>query len=121
MLATTGCDGVMVGRGALGNPWIYSNIENAMNQRPLFQPDLEEIKKAALRHLELEELTEDPRSGLLKSRRIACWYFKNQPGVHRLRDKLHRSMSFAELREHIILFQSIPGETAPSVSENIAE
>lgn len=117
MLAITGCDGVMVGRGALGNPWIYQNIENAMNNRPLFQPGLSDLKKAVLRHLELEEQTEDPRSGLLKSRRIACWYFKNQPGVHRLRDKLHRSMSFAELKEHIVGFQPLPGEKAPAASE----
>jgi len=121
MLATTGCDGVMVGRGALGNPWLYKNIENAMNQLPLFQPCLDDLKKAALRHLELEEQTEDPRSGLMKSRRIACWYFKNQPGVHRLRDKLHRSMSFAELREHITSFHSLPGEAVPIITESAAE
>lgn len=113
MLETTGCDGVMVGRGALGNPWIYQNIEDAMNGREAYQPHLEDLKKAALRHLELEEAVEDPRSALLKSRRIACWYFKNQPGVHRLRDQLHRSMSFSELREHILGFQSLPGEAAP--------
>ncbi len=121
MLATTGCDGVMVGRGALGNPWLYTNIENAMNNRPLFKPELEDLKKAVLRHLELEEQTEDPRSGLMKSRRISCWYFKNQPGVHRLRDKLHRSMSFAELKEHIVAFQSLPGETAPITADDASE
>ncbi len=121
MLETTGCDGVMVGRGALGNPWIYQNIDAAMNGGKVFQPGLEDLKKAALRHLELEELVEDPRSALLKSRRIACWYFKNQPGVHRLRDKLHRSMSFSELREHIILFQSLPGEEAPASGPSEAE
>ena len=113
MLSITGCDGVMVGRGALGNPWIYQNISAAMNGQAIFQPTMDDLKKAALRHLELEETMEDPRTALLKSRRIACWYFKNQPGVHRLRDKLHRSMSFAELREHIIAFSSLPGETAP--------
>lgn len=121
MLEITGCDGVMVGRGALGNPWIYQNIEDAMNGKNFSRPDIQEIKKVCLRHLELEEAIEDPRSALLKSRRIACWYFKNQPGVHRLRDLLHRSMSFAELRDHIINFASLPGESAPaqnSDSEN---
>ncbi len=117
MLKTTGCDGVMVGRGALGNPWLYKNIESAMNGEPVFQPQLADLKKAVLRHLELEEATEDPRSAQLKSRRIACWYFKNQPGVHRLRDKLNRSLSFEELREHILAFQSLPGETAPQNME----
>ena len=118
MLETTGCDGVMVGRGALGNPWIYENIAAAMNGTATFSPCLEDLKKAALRHLELEEALEDPRSALLKSRRIACWYFKNQPGVHRLRDLLHRSMSFTELRDHIISFQSLPGETISLQSQN---
>ena len=111
MLETTGCDGVMVGRGALGNPWLYENIFKAMNGQTTYQPQLEDLKKASIRHLDLEEAVEDPRSALLKSRRIACWYFKNQPGVHRLRDKLHRSMSFVELKEHIHEFQSLPGET----------
>lgn len=116
MLATTGCDGVMVGRGALGNPWIYQNIDSAMQGQTIFQPNIQDIKKACLRHLELEEELEDPRSALLKSRRIACWYFKNQPGVHRLRDLLHRSMSFAELRDHVQSFASLPGESAPAAN-----
>lgn len=102
MLDITGCDGVMLGRGALGNPWIYRSVQAVLDGRPApAEPTLEDRKKAFLQHFELEIQTEGPVLGVLKCRKIACWYFKGYPGSAELRDRVNHTTSADELREII--------------------
>src|SRR3989338_3776963 len=55
MKKTARVDGIMIGRGSLGNPWIFKNIENALNgNSPSAEPSCQEKKEALLRHFELE-------------------------------------------------------------------
>ena len=54
MLAETGCDGLMLGRGADGNPWLFSRLQAALSGLPVPQePPLKEKLALALRHLEM--------------------------------------------------------------------
>ena len=93
----SGCDGVMLGRGALGNPWIYREVEAALNQQPAPpSAGLMERKRVLLRHVELQEGHEPQPLGPL--RRIICWYFKELPGVAEFRDKIHRAQTLEEMR-----------------------
>jgi nifR3 family TIM-barrel protein len=109
MLEVSGCDGVMIGRGALGNPWIYKSIENSLSGKPgEINASLEEKRQAALRHLDLEIATEDPRLAVLKFRRIACWYFKNYPGNAEFRNRVQQADSAEEMRELITRFNAPP-------------
>ncbi len=97
----SGCDGIMIGRGGLGNPWIYREIEAGLTtQIPPSRPGFEEVKATLLRHLELEIQYEE-RTALFRMRRIACWYFKEIPGVAEFRTRINRSESLAEVR-HLI-------------------
>lgn len=103
--AESGCDGVMIGRGGLGNPWIYREIEGAFqNQIEFRRPTLLEIKETLLRHLELE-IQYEPRTVLFRMRRIACWYFKTLPGVAEFRVRINQSQSLAEVRSLIEDFE----------------
>lgn len=105
LMEVSGCDGIMVGRGALGNPWLYRSIEAMLEGREdAKSPDLEQLKRTALRHVELEVETEGERMALLKSRRIVCWYFKHQPGVSEFRDKINRAQSVDEVKSLISRF-----------------
>ena len=106
----SGCDGIMVGRGGLGNPWIYQSIDARLENRvpPFPSPSLEDRKKAALMHLKLECDMEGERVAVLKSRRIMCWYFKNDPGSHELRNRINRTQSAHELEQLIREFTSAP-------------
>lgn len=105
--AVSGCDGVMLGRGALGNPWIYREVEAALTQQPAPPPPgLMDRKRIALRHIELQERHEPQPLGPL--RRIICWYFKELPGVAEFRDKIHRAQSVDELRSLIHNFEERP-------------
>lgn len=95
--AVSGCDGVMIGRGGLGNPWIYKEIDEAMrNQFPHEPPPFSEIKATLLRHLELE-IQHEERTALFRMRRIACWYFKERPGVNEFRMKINQTQNLEEV------------------------
>jgi len=99
LMAISGCDGVMVGRGSLGNPWIFQAIDDSLNERSLPPPpDLEVLRKAALKHFKLEIEIEGERLGLLKSRRIACWYFKAMPGTSEFRNAVNHAQSVGEMQ-----------------------
>lgn len=105
MLETSGCDGVMIGRGALGNPWIYKSIEASLNQTEIpAKPTQEDKKQTVLRHLDLEIQTEGEKIGVLKFRRIASWYFKDVPGSAQLRAKINTLNSPEEMRQAILAF-----------------
>lgn len=100
----SGCDGVMLGRGALGNPWIYRRVEAALaGQPPPEPPSFEARRRVCLRHVELQQRHEDWPVGHL--RRVVSWYFKDVPGVAEFRDRVNRSQTVGEIRAHVEAFQ----------------
>ncbi len=97
MRELSGCDGVMLGRGALGNPWIYREVTAALEgAEPPPPPSKEERRKVLLEHLELQCRYEERPLGPL--RRILCWYFKDLDGAAHGRDAVHRSDSVEEMK-----------------------
>ena len=106
LLEVSGCDGVMIGRGALGNPWIYREIEAALSERPAPQPPSREALKAVvLRHIDLQERYDRDAVGPL--RRIITWYFRNCPGAAAFRDRVHRAKSVDDMRALIVAFGEV--------------
>ncbi|MBI4398019.1 MAG: tRNA dihydrouridine synthase DusB [Candidatus Omnitrophica bacterium] len=102
LLETTGCDGVMIGRGALGNPWIYRSILSAMaGKETPAKPSLEEVKKTALRHFELELEIEGEKIAVLKCRKILCWYFQGTPGAGEFRNQVNYTHTANQMRRLI--------------------
>ena len=105
LMEQSGCDGVMIGRGGLGNPWIYKSIEAVLNRQELpKEPGLEEKKQTALKHLALAVQTDGERVGVLKFRRIACWYLQGIPGAPELRAKINALSTATEMRAAIEAF-----------------
>ena len=102
LINVSGCDGVMIGRGALGNPWLYKSIERSLNgEAPEEKPTLDEIKQTALKHLELEIQAEGEYVAILRFRKIAAWYFKELPGSAQLRARINLMISPAQMRQAI--------------------
>jgi tRNA-dihydrouridine synthase len=100
MMETSGCDAVMIGRGSLGNPWLYPSIVRALAGKPeSAAPTLEERKFAALKHFDLEMKLEGETITLMKSRRILCWYFKSLPGVSEFRNAVHHAPTISAMRK----------------------
>lgn len=110
MKKVAGVDGVMIGRGGLGNPWIFKNIERVFNgEVSLLDPSFEEKKKTLLQHFDLELAHRDEYIAVLHMRRIACWYFKNVPGVNEFRGKVNLCPTAAEMRQIIEEFKPLNG------------
>ena len=103
MLAETGCDGIMIGRGSVGNPWIFSEIRAALGGEKYSPPDMEEILKTALTQLERAVAYKGERTAVAEGRRLVAAYFRGFRGAPRLRDALNRCSTFAGAKEIILL------------------
>ncbi len=114
MKKIAGIDGVMIGRGGLGNPWIFQNIENALlGKTETYEPTFEEKKQTLLKHLELEVQCRDERTAVLHMRRIACWYFPNTPGVSQFKAAVHAGQNVSEIRKIIEDFEPLAPVVIP--------
>lgn len=88
MFEETGCDGIMIGRGAMGNPWIFQQIKHYLtNGEHLLKPDWSKVLATVVRHFQLMIQSEGVHRGVLKMRRHACWYIKGYPGAAKLRQR----------------------------------
>ena len=103
MLELTGCDGVMVGRAAEGNPWIFREILHYIKKGEIFPlPSLEERKEKALEHLSLLVKYKGERRGVLEGRKHISWYFKGICGGAPLREKINKACSYDEMRKIVL-------------------
>jgi tRNA-dihydrouridine synthase B len=87
LLEVSGCDGIMIGRGGLGNPWIYRNLDEVMNgaRDSVYVPSVAERKETLLKHLDLEVAHVGERLANLNMRRITVWYTAGLPHGKNLR------------------------------------
>lgn len=97
MLEMTGCDGVAVGRGALGNPWLYAGIQAVLSSQAPPIPSLTEKKRVALQHIRLEVKYEGEKAGVLRSRKISAWYFKGCPDAAQFRNQINHATTLKEM------------------------
>lgn len=92
MLDATGAAGVMIGRGALGNPWLFSQIVELSEGRPVPQPTGDARARLVERHLQLMlEYFEDTRSAVHMLKRYLCAYSTGMPGGSDFRNRISRS------------------------------
>ncbi len=100
MIRETGCDGVMIGRGAQGNPWIFSELlEYDRTGRILPRPDAREIRRMMLRHARLQLEFKGDYIGIREMRKHVAWYTKGMKGAARLRSLINQVESYQELEE----------------------
>jgi len=85
MYETTGCDFVMVGRAAQGNPFVFDEINAFFEGREYTSATLEERFKTLFRQVELMHLYKDPRNAILESRKHTAWYMQGLKGAATLR------------------------------------
>jgi tRNA-dihydrouridine synthase B len=90
MLQETGCDGVMIGRGSWGDPWIFARIRGLIHEgQDIPPPTWEERKQVVLRHLELHLERKSAPRGLLTFIKHVGWYLKGYPAVAAFRKRIH--------------------------------
>lgn len=100
MLSETGCDGVMIGRAARGNPWLFAEIAAFLEDgRALPAPSLEEKKEMMLRHAALQLAEKGEYTGVREMRKHLSWYTAGLPNSARLRGQVNLAESFEQIRQ----------------------
>ena len=100
LLEHTGCDAIMVGRGAQGNPWIFKRILHYLNTGELLpEPTAEERVEKALRHSQMLIDYKGEYIGVREMRKHMAWYMKGLPGAAELRGKLNHAETMEQLEE----------------------
>jgi len=87
MRAHTGCAAVMIGRGALGRPWIFRGVD----------VDRDERRRIIRRHLDLIDAHLSPRVALVQLKKHLAWYAVERPGMAQLRQRLFEARDAAEV------------------------
>jgi nifR3 family TIM-barrel protein len=89
MVAETGCDGVVIGRGCLGRPWLFAELVEAFAGRPAGAPRrLGEVLPVLRRHADLLVETAGERNGMRSMRRHSAWYLQGYPVGGEVRRRL---------------------------------
>ena len=108
MVARTGVDGVVVGRGCLGRPWLFADLAAAFAGRPeRVMPALGEVAGIMLRHAELlSHWYGSDREGVIDFRKHVAWYLKGFPIGSALRQRMAMASSLGELGELLALLDA---------------
>jgi tRNA-dihydrouridine synthase B len=118
MLEETGCDAVMVGRAAFGDPWVFQRVR-AWHERGerLPRPTAAERLEAGLRHLGLLAESLGPEVAAREMRKHVAWYIKGLPHSARVREQVNRTRGVEEMAE---LLRGYLGELARDGLESFA-
>lgn len=118
-LAASGCDGLLIARGALGNPWIFRQIEDAIAGRPVVLPTLSERIAVVREHGRLHA---DLYGGELTSfRKHLTWYFKGVPGAKEWRERLMKVSALPDLESALDAYLASHDAFAAPARPRIAE
>lgn len=98
MLDKTGCDAIMIGRGAQGNPWIFKRINHYMKTGEILpEPTLEEKINTAVKHLNLAVREHGEYVAVREMRKHIAWYLKGLKGSAKVRDEINKITSYEEV------------------------
>ena len=117
MLRETGCAGVMVGRGATRNPWIFAQIEATLSNGRLRQPTLEDRRDLVLAHYRTVLERDEPKLALHKMRTFTRWYSHGLPEGKGLRRQIQdRATAEDHLRMITDYFERVLEEAPKTVA-----
>lgn len=99
MVEQTGCDGVMIGRGTLGNPWLIPRVQVFLRDQKIRpEPVFEERLTVALAHFDRLLVYKGDRIGLNEMRKHAVWYIKGIKHAAKLRDQIMQTETPEEMK-----------------------
>ena len=100
MMEETGCDGVMIGRGARGNPWIFGQINEYLScGKEMTQPTADEIKSMILKHARMLIDAKGEYTGIREMRKHFAWYTTGMRHASGLRNEVNHVEHFEELEK----------------------
>lgn len=107
MQQETGCDGLMIARGAQGNPWIFAQINHFLETgEELPKPSAKEMVDMVLRHAKMQIAFKGEFTGMREMRKHAAWYTGGYKHASRLRSLLNEVETYEQLEELLEIFAS---------------
>lgn len=104
LINETGCDGIMIGRAARGNPWIFRETAHYLEHGTLLgRPSLEEVQNTILRHADLLVQYKGEYTGIREMRKHISWYTAGYPHSAKLRRKVNEMETMEALKESVEL------------------
>lgn len=98
LLKETGCDGVMIGRAARGNPWLFRRVSEYLETgKAPEKPSKEEVKEMMLRHARMQVEHKGDYTGIREMRKHISWYTTGLPGSAKLRGRINSVESLEEM------------------------
>ena len=91
--------GLVIARGALGNPWLFGQIQDLLAGREMRKPDLATRMQTALRHLDMQLSWKPERVAVAEMRKHISWYLHGVRGAASIRNQVNRMESTQEVRE----------------------
>lgn len=116
MFDHTHCDGILIARGTMGNPWIADDIRRSYLNLPIKTRTPKDLKQALLNHFDYILQYKPEKKALLDMRRVGCWYLKNCVGVKSLRSSLMQQKNTKDMVEMIETFAWSPSNEVSSGS-----
>jgi len=100
MLKETGCDGIMIARGAQGNPWLLRQVSNYIKTGNILdKPSINEVVDVALKHFENLIDIKGEHIAILEMRKHGAWYVKGRKGSSKFKEKINKSKSINEVKD----------------------
>ena len=99
VLRVTGCDGLAVGRAALGNPWVFAEIKAALKGEPYAPPPFSQVIDTAMRQAREMAEWKGERSAILEMRKHFAWYTAGRRNSAQVRTKVNLANTFEEVEE----------------------
>jgi len=98
LLEETGCDGVMIGRAARGNPWLFRRVSEYLETgKAPEKPSKEEVKEMMFRHARMQVEHKGDYTGIREMRKHISWYTTGLPGSAKLRGRINSVESLEEM------------------------
>ena len=102
----TGCDGIMVGRAARGNPWLFHQILHYFQTGEIEpKPTVDEVSDMILRHARLQIACKGEYTGIREMRKHVAWYTAGFPHSARLRERVNQIESLEDLERDVYLLK----------------
>jgi nifR3 family TIM-barrel protein len=103
MFDLTGCDGIMLGRASIGNPWIFKRIKDYLKTGEVPpEPSISERVALAMEHFDMTLAEFGTPRGIYKMRSRFAWYLKGFPGASTVRAKINRTKEVGEIKELLL-------------------
>ncbi len=104
MIQETGCHGVLVARGTMGQPWIADDIKRLASGQEVIERSLQDRREILLDHFSWIKSYQNDRKALVDMRRVGCWYFPRARGTKQFREAISHASSLDEVEKLIRTF-----------------